>query len=188
MSENNKAILITGIVVGILFLLGLGGVYFITKYNTTNSDTAITDGVTPTIDTLKNIKLTDRTATMKTNFGTIRIEMLDKAAPKTTENFIRLADAGYYNGLTFHRMVKGQDFVIIQGGDPKGNGTGGRSAFGQSFEDEIYKPGTTEFVDPSYILILMAKVLYIKKDILQWQIQVQIRMEVNFLLCLITQL
>jgi peptidyl-prolyl cis-trans isomerase B (cyclophilin B) len=64
----------------------------------------------------------DRTAVITTNKGTIRVELDESNAPITTENFIGLAQKGFYNGLTFHRYVAG---FVIQGGDPSGNGTGG---------------------------------------------------------------
>ncbi len=67
-------------------------------------------------------------------FGKIGLEFFDQEAPKTVENFLRLANAGYFDCLTFHRVAKG---FVIQGGDPKGNGTGGESAFGKTFADEI---------------------------------------------------
>lgn len=86
----------------------------------------------------KDLVLTDRTVIMETNFGTLNIKMLDKAAPKTTENFIRLTNRKYFDNLTFHRMVEAPSMKIIQGGDPQGNGTGGQSAFGQKFVDEIF--------------------------------------------------
>jgi peptidylprolyl isomerase/peptidyl-prolyl cis-trans isomerase B (cyclophilin B) len=54
--------------------------------------------------------------------GEIRIEFFPADAPKTVENFVTLARKGYYNGLTFHRVVPG---FVVQGGDPQGNGTGG---------------------------------------------------------------
>ena len=54
--------------------------------------------------------------------GEIRIEFFPEDAPKTVENFVTLAKKGFYNGLTFHRVVPG---FVVQGGDPKGNGTGG---------------------------------------------------------------
>ena len=60
--------------------------------------------------------------------------MLFRSAPKGTENFRLLAARGYYNGLTFHRIIKG---FMIQGGDPNGNGSGGESAWGGTFPDEI---------------------------------------------------
>jgi peptidylprolyl isomerase/peptidyl-prolyl cis-trans isomerase B (cyclophilin B) len=54
--------------------------------------------------------------------GEIRIEFFPADAPKTVDNFVTLARKGFYNGLTFHRVVPG---FVVQGGDPKGNGTGG---------------------------------------------------------------
>jgi cyclophilin family peptidyl-prolyl cis-trans isomerase len=77
---------------------------------------------------------TGGTAIMETDKGTIEIELLAAAAPKTVENFKLLAQRGYYNGLTFHRIVKG---FMIQGGDPLGDGHGGESAWGGTFADEI---------------------------------------------------
>lgn len=71
---------------------------------------------------------------LKTSMGDITVEMDADAAPKTVTNFIMLSKMGYYDGLTFHRVI--EDFMI-QGGDPNGNGTGGRSVFGDTFEDEI---------------------------------------------------
>lgn len=56
------------------------------------------------------------------DYGTIKVELNPKEAPITVENFVKLAKSGFYNGLTFHRVIKG---FMIQGGCPKGNGTGG---------------------------------------------------------------
>src|SRR4051812_29408437 len=70
-------------------------------------------------------------ATMTTNHGEIVIELFDEDAPKTVENFRKLARDGFYDGLIFHRVIK--DFMI-QGGCPQGTGTGGP---GYTFEDEI---------------------------------------------------
>ena len=75
------------------------------------------------------------------DFGKITLEFYDKDAPKTVENFLRLTDSGYYDCLTFHRVAKG---FVIQGGDPNGNGTGGQSAFGQPFADEL-NPATASY-------------------------------------------
>lgn len=61
-------------------------------------------------------------ATFETNKGTFEVEFYDEDAPNTVKNFISLAEKGYFDGLTFHRVIA--DFVI-QGGDPKGTGTGG---------------------------------------------------------------
>ena len=71
------------------------------------------------------------TATMQTTEGPIVFELFDADAPKTVENFRKLAADGFYDGLTFHRVIK--DFMI-QGGCPQGTGTGGP---GYTFEDEI---------------------------------------------------
>ena len=71
------------------------------------------------------------TMTMTTNHGPIVFEMFDEDAPKTVENFRTLSEKGFYDGLTFHRIIK--DFMI-QGGCPQGTGTGGP---GYTFEDEI---------------------------------------------------
>jgi peptidyl-prolyl cis-trans isomerase B (cyclophilin B) len=71
------------------------------------------------------------TAVLKTNHGDISVELFDDDAPKTVENFRKLAADGFYDGVIFHRVIK--DFMI-QGGDPTGTGTGGP---GYTFEDEI---------------------------------------------------
>ncbi len=70
-------------------------------------------------------------ATMHTNHGAIELELFDEDAPKTVENFRKLAGEGFYDGVIFHRVIR--DFMI-QGGDPTGTGTGGP---GYTFEDEI---------------------------------------------------
>ena len=70
-------------------------------------------------------------ATMTTNHGDIAFELFDEEAPKTVDNFRKLARDGFYDGLTFHRIIR--DFMI-QGGCPLGTGTGGP---GYTFEDEI---------------------------------------------------
>ncbi len=74
------------------------------------------------------------TATIETTDGTFVVTLFCDAAPKTCENFISLAEKGYYNGVIFHRVIKG---FMIQGGDPTGTGTGGQSIWGKSFEDEF---------------------------------------------------
>ncbi len=78
------------------------------------------------IDTEGNYKVS-----METNKGPIEIELYASAAPKTVNNFVFLAQEGFYNGVSFHRVIA--DFVI-QGGDPTGTGTGGP---GYRFEDEF---------------------------------------------------
>jgi cyclophilin family peptidyl-prolyl cis-trans isomerase len=71
------------------------------------------------------------TATMHTTLGPVTLELFDEDAPKTVENFRKLAGDGFYDGITFHRVIR--DFMI-QGGCPNGTGTGGP---GYTFEDEI---------------------------------------------------
>jgi cyclophilin family peptidyl-prolyl cis-trans isomerase len=95
-------------------------------------------------DTLKTAKVAtaNQFVTLQVkDFGTIKIQLYDKDAPKAVENFLRLTNAGYYDCLTFHRIAA--DFVI-QGGDPTGSGAGGDSAFGGEFADEL-NANTTSF-------------------------------------------
>ena len=70
---------------------------------------------------------------MQTTLGTIKLKLYGKESPKAVENFVRLVDKKYYDGIIFHRVIK--DFMI-QTGDPTGTGTGGQSAFGKEFENE----------------------------------------------------
>lgn len=72
--------------------------------------------------------------TLHTSMGDIKMMLFPQAAPKAVENFVQHCKDGYYDGVTFHRVI--EDFMI-QGGDPQGNGTGGESIWGGSFEDEF---------------------------------------------------
>src|SRR5438309_2571629 len=83
--------------------------------------------------------MTNRTAEIETNKGTIKFELLEQDAPKTTENFRLLADKNYYDGVIFHRVIPN---FMIQGGDPLGEGYGGESAWGGKFDDEIDRGST----------------------------------------------
>ena len=74
-----------------------------------------------------------RIVTFLTNKGIFKIELFEDKAPITTENFIKLVNQGFYNGLIFHRVIPN---FMIQGGCPKGNGTGGP---GYSIKDEFHK-------------------------------------------------
>jgi peptidyl-prolyl cis-trans isomerase A (cyclophilin A) len=71
---------------------------------------------------------------LETTAGVIKIKLFPEIAPKAVENFMTHAKDGYYDGLTFHRIV--EDFMI-QGGDPNGDGTGGESIWGEGFGEEI---------------------------------------------------
>ena len=77
------------------------------------------------------LNMGNRTAIIETNHGNMEIELFEDKAPITTKNFIDLAEKGYYDNLTFHRVIK--DFMI-QGGCPKGDGTGGP---GYTISDEF---------------------------------------------------
>ena len=79
----------------------------------------------------KPIKKTNPVAIIQTNMGIMKLELLEDKAPKTVKNFINLAEKGFYNGLTFHRVIEN---FVIQGGDPYGTGQGGP---GYTIEDEI---------------------------------------------------
>lgn len=76
----------------------------------------------------------EQVATIKTTMGDLKIKLFPEIAPKAVENFVKLAESGYYNGIIFHRVIP--DFMI-QGGDPTGTGMGGESVWGSSFEDEF---------------------------------------------------
>ena len=67
-------------------------------------------------------KMDNKIVTIETDKGTIKFELFEDKAPITTKNFIGLAQSGFYDGLTFHRVEPG---FVVQGGDPKGDGTGG---------------------------------------------------------------
>lgn len=71
---------------------------------------------------------------IETNQGTIEVALRPDIAPKATENFLKHAEEGYYNGVIFHRVIKG---FMLQGGDPTGTGRGGKSIWGTAFEDEV---------------------------------------------------
>jgi cyclophilin family peptidyl-prolyl cis-trans isomerase len=88
----------------------------------------------------KSLVFTNRSVNMKIkDFGEVKISLLDKAAPKNVENFIRLVSRKKYDNTTFHRMVTSPTFNVIQGGDyTTFDGRGGESATGQNIPDEIW--------------------------------------------------
>lgn len=86
-------------------------------------------------------------------FGTMEIELNPSVAPITVENFVKLANKGFYNGLTFHRVIKG---FMIQGGCPKGNGTGGP---GYSIKGEFYANGINNPLKHTRGVISMARAM-----------------------------
>jgi peptidylprolyl isomerase len=76
----------------------------------------------------------DTRVLLETTQGNIEIELMTEVAPKACENFTSLIKSGYYDGIIFHRIIKG---FMIQGGDPTGTGRGGASVWGAPFEDEV---------------------------------------------------
>ena len=115
-----KGFSLVGIVISLgVFALAVGGWYF--SSNTFRSSVVET-GIKADMNHL---------ITLTTNFGIIQFQTYDADAPKAANNFITLAKKGFYDKLIFHRVIKG---FMIQGGDPKGDGTGGP---GYAFEDEL---------------------------------------------------
>ncbi len=97
----------------------------------------------------KLLALNDRqmlTARVETDKGVFEIELFALKTPKTVENFVKLALKGYYDGVTFHRVIRN---FMIQGGDPTATGEGGESIFGKSFDDEIVSD--LHFDDPGMV-------------------------------------
>lgn len=90
----------------------------------------------------------DEIIVLETNQGEIKIKLMPEVAPKACENFIGLVKKGYYDGLIFHRVIKG---FMVQGGDPTGTGTGGESIWGKPFPDEVT---TSVKFDKPYLLAM----------------------------------
>lgn len=137
-----------GVIAGLLVATGaffgtrfIKDKFFADKSSNTTTEDASTNSHTYSqapdmqIDTSKTY-----IATVSTNYGDFQITLNDDDTPTTVNNFVFLARDGYYDGLTFHRVV--QDFMI-QGGDPSGNGTGGP---GYAFDDEDFDGDYTQGV------------------------------------------
>ncbi len=92
-------------------------------------DSTITHPEEPTVSDSSGTRVV-----IETNLGSITLRLYDELTPKTVENFLGLARKGYYDGVIFHRVIKG---FMMQGGDPTGTGYGGKSLWGEPFEDEI---------------------------------------------------
>lgn len=99
---------------------------------TTNAETT-TDETVEILQT-QMPEVGDEVAVLTTSKGEVVVRFFPEEAPRAVENFKELAKAGYYDGLTFHRVI--EEFMI-QSGDPTGTGTGGESTWGEAFEDEI---------------------------------------------------
>lgn len=118
--------IIIGVVAMVLFVAAAAALILSDQENV-NADADIVQYDMPNEgDTVAEIHIAD--------YGVIKVRLFPEAAPKAVENFVTLAEEGYYDGVSFHRVV--EDF-IIQGGDPTGTGTGGESIWGDYFEDEF---------------------------------------------------
>ena len=88
------------------------------------------------------------------NYGTMKVELDEKSAPLTVENFVKLASKGFYNGLIFHRVIKG---FMIQGGCPLGTGTGGP---GYTIKGEFARNGWNNPIKHTRGVISMARAMH----------------------------
>jgi cyclophilin family peptidyl-prolyl cis-trans isomerase len=126
------------ILIAIIFVLVLPiGAYVLTN-GTSNTPTTSSSSPTPTPNSSSMPDPADAISAhkviLKTSKGDIAINLVPDDAPMTVKNFVTLGKRGYYNNVTFHRVIK--DFMI-QAGDPAGTGSGGESIYGPTFKDEI---------------------------------------------------
>lgn len=143
--KKNKVILSISLAAALLFAAGCSANNTTSSSSSTESSKSTSTAESTTASSVdlnalelpqltKDVAENEDLVEMVTNKGTIKIKLFPEYAPKAVENFMTHAKDGYYNGLTFHRVIK--DFMI-QGGDPKGDGTGGESIWGEGFETEI---------------------------------------------------
>lgn len=117
MEKNEKMIMIIAIVLVVLLLLGIAG-YNVFKIFNKDNNKKQNEEEKDMLSGKYNAEIVIK------NYGTIKLELDADIAPITVTNFVKLANEGFYDGLTFHRIISG---FMIQGGDPLGNGTGGSS-------------------------------------------------------------
>ena len=134
--ENNNKNLYIGIMIVIIIIIIVCLLLPKSKVASTSVVPAVSSLATTTVDSLTKNSM--HTITIKTNKGDIVFETFDTDAPKTVNNFITLANKGFYNGTIFHRIIEG---FMIQGGDPTGTGRGGP---GYTFVDEL-DPSTDSY-------------------------------------------
>ena len=136
-----------------LFLMLFSGCNAVYTGSTTTSDTTQGSIATNTEST-EEVELLSGLHHVEievANYGTIKLELDADTAPITVTNFIKLANEGFYNGLTFHRIIDG---FMIQGGDPLGNGTGGS---GQTIKGEFSSNGVENDIAHARGVISMAR-------------------------------
>jgi peptidyl-prolyl cis-trans isomerase B (cyclophilin B) len=120
MGNTNKTLL------GLVLIVVAVGTFFYFKSPRTPEETMNNNQTKQTNPTPEQPTVPDSVVvTVETSMGNFEVTLNGKAAPKTVGNFMKLADEKFYDGLTFHRIVKQPGFHLIQGGDPKGDGTGG---------------------------------------------------------------
>ena len=136
-----------------LFLMLFSGCNAVYTGSTTTSDTTQGSIATNT-ETTEEVELLSGLHHVEievANYGTIKLELDADTAPITVTNFIKLANEGFYNGLTFHRIIDG---FMIQGGDPLGNGTGGSD---QTIKGEFSSNGVENDIAHARGVISMAR-------------------------------
>ena len=136
-----------------LFLMLFSGCNAVYTGSTTTSDTP-QDSIATNTETTEEVELLSGLHHVEievANYGTIKLELDADTAPITVTNFIKLANEGFYNGLTFHRIIDG---FMIQGGDPLGNGTGGSD---QTIKGEFSSNGVENDIAHARGVISMAR-------------------------------
>lgn len=156
---KNKYVVI-GIISLIIVLLVVGVIYLLNdnkdneKLNNTNTEkieNSIENKINNEEKENMNNNVKHHAEIVVKNYGTIKVELDEKNAPITVENFIKLANEGFYNGLTFHRIISG---FMIQGGDPLGDGTGGAK---ENIKGEFYINGVNNEISHKRGVISMAR-------------------------------
>ena len=125
MKRNKKIFIALLIIVTLFFLVGCKKEEKVEK---------IEGGKNMTLEQLQAPEKGEEIAIITTSYGDVKIRLFPEVAPKAVENFKTHAKDGYYDGVTFHRVIPN---FMIQGGDPEGTGMGGESIWGRSFEDEF---------------------------------------------------
>lgn len=142
--NKNQTLTIALLIAAFVIMIAFAAVILV-RENLTSSDaekestasaenTTVKKGDEKVIDQFAMPAEGEEIAHLKTNYGDIYIRLLPDAAPKAVENFTTHIKEGYYNGVTFHRVMNN---FMIQGGDPEGTGRGGESIWGAPFEDEF---------------------------------------------------